>query len=437
MRSGRSGGAGEYRWGEFVEQTDVLICGAGIVGLTIARALLAKGADRIVVLEKECEIGRHASGRNSGVLHAGVYYPADSLKAKLCLRGNRLMKEYCKEKRLPLREMGKVVVAKQEGEVQTLQKLYETALTNGAKVELIDEKQLEVYEPYARTCRQALCSYDTAIVDPQAILNSLVDDLLKTGKVKILTDTSFTGLQGTRSAKTSAGTVRFGTFVNAAGAHSDTIAHCLGLAKEFRLLPFKGTYKKLKPEKAFLVKANIYPVPDLRNPFLGVHFTRGIHDDVYIGPTAIPALGRENYRLFENLNHESLRILLDDGLMFLSNAKFRNLALTEPRKYFTRAFFEDAKSLVKDLKPEYLDNCEKVGIRPQLVNWGKKELVMDFMVLKDQESLHILNAISPAFTSSMAFADYVVDTYLCGSGGKKAGESSFLSGVQSPTPVVS
>lgn len=420
-----------------MEQADVLICGAGIVGLTIARALLAKGADRIVVLEKEREVGRHASGRNSGVLHAGVYYPADSLKAKLCLRGNRLMKEYCKEKRLPLRETGKVVVAKQEGEVQALRKLHETALTNGAKVALIDEKQLETYEPYARTCLQALCSYDTAVVDPQAILNSLVDDLLKTGKVKILTGTSFTGLQGTRSAKTSAGAVRFGTFVNAAGAHSDTIAHCLGLAKEFRLLPFKGTYKKLRPDKAFLVKANIYPVPDLRNPFLGVHFTRGIHDDVYIGPTAIPALGRENYRPFENLNHESLRILLDDGLMFFSNAKFRNLALTEPKKYFARAFFEDAKSLVKDLKPEYLDNCEKVGIRPQLVHWGKKELVMDFMVLKDQESLHILNAISPAFTSSMAFADYVVDTYLCGSSGKKAGEGSFLSGVQSPTPVVS
>ena len=397
-----------------MEEADILICGAGIVGLTMARALLAKGAGRIVILEKECEVGRHASGRNSGVLHAGVYYPADSLKAKLCLRGNRLMKEYCKEKRLPLRETGKVVVAKHEEEVQILQKLYKTALANGARVELIDEKQLAVYEPYASTCRQALRSYDTAVVDPQAILSSLVDDLLKTGKVKILTGTSFTGLRGTRVAKTSSGTVRFGTFINAAGAHSDTIAHCLGLAKEFRLLPFKGTYKKLKPEKAFMVNANIYPVPDLRNPFLGVHFTRGIHDDVYIGPTAIPALGRENYGLFENLSCESLRILLDDGLMFLSNEKFRNLALTEPRKYFAKAFFEDAKSLVKDLKPEDLDRCEKVGIRPQLVNWAKKELVMDFMVFKDQESLHILNAISPAFTSSMAFADYVVDTYLYG-----------------------
>ena len=116
------------------------------------------------------------------------------------------------------------------------------------------------------------------------------------------------------------------------------------------------------------MKANIYPVPDLRNPFLGVHFARGIHDDVYIGPTTVPALGRENYGLFENLNYESLRILLDDSLMFLLNEKFRNLALTEPRKYFARAFFEDAKSLVKDLKPEDLVHCEKVGIRPQLVN---------------------------------------------------------------------
>lgn len=169
-----------------MEEADILICGAGIVGLTMARALLAKGADRIVILEKEREVGRHASGRNTGVLHAGVYYPADSLKAKLCLRGNRLMKEYCKEKRLPLRETGKVVVAKHEEEVQVLQKLYKTALTNGARVELIDEKQLDAYEPFARTCRQALRSHDTAIVGPQAILNSLVDDLLKTGKVRAM-----------------------------------------------------------------------------------------------------------------------------------------------------------------------------------------------------------------------------------------------------------
>lgn len=410
-----------------LHQAEVLICGGGILGLTIARELLARGADDIVILEKEEEIGKHASGRNSGVLHAGIYYPAHSLKAKLCLRGNRLMKQYCREKGLPLRETGKVVVAKHEGELESLKMLHATAGVNGAAVELIDERQLEQYEPYAKTHALALYSRDTAIVDPQAILNSLIQDLLASGKVKILTGTICTGLKGTRTAATSRGPVQFKSFINAAGAHSDTVAHFFGLARQFRLIPFKGTYKRLKPDRAFLVRGNIYPVPDLRNPFLGVHLTRGIHDVVYAGPTAIPAFGRENYRFLQNLNAESARILLNDVLLLMVNPKFRNVAMTEPRKYFASYFFRDAKSLVKGLRPGDLEPCGKVGIRPQLVDWARKELVMDFVVLQDQESLHILNAISPAFTSSMAFASYVVDEYLGSQSNRPEAESNHLS----------
>jgi len=408
-----------------VEQADILICGAGVVGLTIAKVLLERGVENVVILEKEHGLGQHASGRNSGVLHAGIYYPADSLKAKLCLQGNRLMKAYCKEKGLPLRESGKVVVAKHEGEVPVLGKLYETASTNGAKVEMMDQKQLREHEPYARTCQLALYVHDTAIVDPKAILDSLARDLRGTGKVRILMGTNFLGLKETRLARTNEGAIRFGTFINAAGAHSDTIAHRFGLARRFRLIPFKGTYKELRPEKSFLVRGNIYPVPDLRNPFLGVHFTRGIHDDVYIGPTAIPAFGRENYGFTDNLGHESLRILFNSGLMFLADKKFRSVALTEPRKYFSRCFFEDARGLVEGLCPNDLLACSKVGIRPQLVDWIKKELVMDFMILRDQESFHILNAISPAFTSSMAFAEYVADEFIFP---KSSGSQSVESG---------
>lgn len=395
-----------------MEDAEILICGGGIIGLTLARELISRGADNILIIEKEEAIGRHASGRNSGVLHAGIYYPAGSLKARLCLRGNKLMKAYCLAKGLPLRETGKVVVARHEEEIPILHKLYATASNNGASVELIDEQQLEAHEPFAQTCRVALRSADTAIVDPQAILKSLVRDLLETGRVRLLTGTAFSGLVRTRTAQTSRGRIQFRRFINAAGAHSDQIAHSFDLARQFRLIPFKGTYRTLRAERASLVRGNIYPVPDLRNPFLGVHFTRGIHGQVYVGPTAIPALGRENYQLFEQLSSESFRILFDDARLFFLNQKFRTVALSEPRKYLTRYFFQDAKSLVKALVREDLESSDKVGIRPQLVDWAKKELVMDFLVLKDDQSLHILNAISPAFTSSMAFAEYVIAEYL-------------------------
>jgi len=395
-----------------VEDAEILICGGGIIGLTFARELVSRGTSNILILEKEEEIGRHASGRNSGVLHAGIYYPAGSLKARLCLRGNKLMQAYCQAKGLPLRQTGKVVVARHAEEIPLLKKLHATAAGNGAKVELIDEQQLEAYEPFARTCGVALHSADTAIVDPRAILRSLVRDLLETGKVRFHTSTAFTRLIRPGCAETSRGAVQFRLFVNAAGAHSDKIAHSFDLARQYRLIPFKGTYRRLRSGKAPLVRGNIYPVPDLRNPFLGVHFTRGIHDEVYVGPTAIPAFGRENYRLLEQLSAESLRILFDDARLFFLNRKFRTVALSEPRKYLARYFFEDAKNLVKALGREDLEPCDKVGIRPQLVNWAKKELVMDFLVLRDDRSLHILNAISPAFTSSMAFAEYVATEYL-------------------------
>jgi L-2-hydroxyglutarate oxidase len=399
-----------------MEQADILICGGGIIGLTLARELVSRGAENIVILEKENGLGWHASGRNSGVLHAGIYYPAGSLKAKLCLRGNRLMKEYCRVKGLPLRETGKVVVAQHEGQLPALEKLHATACHNGAIVELIDEQELESREPLARTHRLALYSADTAIVDPRAILQSLAHDLGATGQVRLFTGAGFLGLKDSRTAVTSRGPVRFQTFINAAGAYSDTIAHRFGVARQYRLIPFKGTYLQLTGGKAALVKGSIYPVPDLRNPFLGVHFTRGIDDQVYVGPTAIPAFGRENYRLFEKLSGESLRILFDDMRLFFMNPKFRSVALTEPRKYLARYFFKDAQSLVKTLSPEDLQPSDKFGIRPQLVDWAKKELVMDFLVLKDQESLHVLNAISPAFTSSMAFAEHLVSEYLDGNG---------------------
>ncbi len=396
---------------EFYE-ADFLICGSGIIGLTIARELLKRGCENIVIIEKEDNLGKHASGRNSGVLHAGIYYSPDSLRAKSCLNGNFLMKQYCKEKNLPLLESGKVIVTKNEGELETLRELHNRALKNGAKVELIDEKQLREIEPNAKTHLMALYSHYTAIVDPKAVLKSLYNDLISSEKVKILTSTEFKGVKGSDTVIASNKNIKFNTFINASGAHSDKIAHLFSVGSNYKLIPFKGTYKKLNDEKSSLVKGNIYPVPDIRNPFLGVHFTKNINGEVYLGPTAIPAFGRENYGALEGIDREVFDILFRDALLFAVNRRFRNTALIELNKYFSKFFFEDAHALVKDLKPEDILPSDKVGIRPQLIDWKKKELVMDFIVIKDSNSIHILNTISPGFTSSMDFAAFIVEKYI-------------------------
>lgn len=391
---------------------DFLICGGGIVGLTVARALLEKGYGNILIIEKEEALGKHASGRNSGVLHAGIYYGADTLKAQSCLQGNLLMKQYCRDKGLPLLECGKVIIAADSHEREVLNALYKTALANGAQVELIDQKKLAEIEPYAKTSGMALYSPQTAVVDPGRILNSLFEDLVSSGKVRVRFNTRLTGVNGSTRVKTNTGEIAFETFINASGTESDRIAHLFGIGLNYRLIPFKGIYKKLRKEKSYLVKGNIYRVPDTSNPFLGLHFTRNINGEVFIGPTAMPALGRENYRLLTGIDREALRILGRDMLLFVLNERFRSVALSEPKKYLSRFFYDSAQSLVGGLEPADIVASDKTGIRPQLVDWKRKELVMDYVIVKDGSCLHLLNTISPAFTSSMHFADFVVRDYI-------------------------
>ncbi|MBU0986529.1 MAG: L-2-hydroxyglutarate oxidase [Proteobacteria bacterium] len=390
------------------DKTEILIVGAGIVGLTLARELVAQGYEDIVLIDKEPKLGSHASGRNSGVLHAGIYYSPDTLKARMCLKGNRLMREYCKQKGLPILEKGKVIVARNASELPGLEELHRRATANGARVEMIDEKQLAEIEPNAKTTIRALYSHDTAQVDPKAVLNCIQKELVGSRKVKIFTDCCLKGLRGNHTALTTRGNLIFSRFVNSAGAHCDRVAKAFGLGRQYRLIPFKGIYRKLKKSAPYTVNGNIYPVPDIRNPFLGVHFTRGIHGDVYIGPTAIPAFGRENYGMLAGMDIEGLPIALADAVLFFHNAKFRTVALSEPRKYLFSFFFRDAQKLVKHLLPEHIEACDKVGIRAQLVDWNTKELVMDFLVHQDGDAVHILNPVSPAFTCSMELARQIV-----------------------------
>lgn len=394
------------------DRTHILIVGAGIVGLAIARELVAEGYEDILVVEKEPGLGAHASGRNSGVLHAGIYYAPDTLKAKICIEGNFRMREYCKEKGLPILEKGKVIVTRDPSEWPALEELYKRATENGARVEMIDGQQLADIEPNARTAGKAMFSHFTAQVDPRAVLEQLKQDLIETGQVKIVTRCPLDMIKGSNIALTGQGEVRFEKLINAAGAYCDKIAQALDIGHRYRLIPFKGIYRKLKKSAPYTVNGNIYPVPDIKNPFLGVHFTRGIHGDVYLGPTAIPAFGRENYGILRGIDGEGWSILLSDAILFGMNPKFRSVALSEPRKYIFSYFFEDARKLVKELKPEHVESCDKVGIRSQLVDWTNKEMVMDFLVEASGDAVHVLNPVSPAFTCSMALARHIVGKYL-------------------------
>ena len=383
----------------------IIICGAGIVGLTLARELVQRGAEDILILEKEAAPGKHASGRNSGVLHAGIYYAPGTQRAKTCLEGNRRMRAYCRERNLPLEESGKVIVASEAEQLETLHELHRRASANGAEVRFIDERELAEIEPNARTVELALHSPLTAVVDPRRVLESLTSELLATGKVKLQYTTRFIAAGPGRSVRTTSGTYSFEFFVNAAGAHSDRVAHVFGLAREYRLLPFKGVYRKLMKAHSGFVRGSIYPTPNIRNPFLGVHFTRSVHGDVYLGPTAIPAFGRENYGILHGVDSEAMTILGREARLFFTNAHFRYTALEETRKYFFPYFFRDAVKLVKWLDPDIIEASPKVGIRPQLIDTRTDQLVTDFVCVQDESSLHVLNSISPAFTSSLAFSE--------------------------------
>ena len=391
---------------------EVLIVGAGITGLAAARELVSRGVDDILIIEKEQGLGAHASGRNSGVLHAGIYYSPGTNKARFCVEGNLLMKEYCRERGLTLKETGKVIVPDTDEKEEALGELKLRADSSGARSHLIDTKELLDLEPHAAPRAKALYSPDTAVVDPVQILGEIKRELEEGGRVRFLFGTSFLSLSGTDTAVTSAGSIKFVRLVNAAGTFADRVAGAFGIGGNYRVLPFKGTYKKLKKEKSYLVRGNIYPVPDLRNPFLGVHFTRSVRDDVYIGPTAIPVLGREEYGFMDDLSLESLSILYREGVLFFANDGFRGAALTEIRKYSARNLLKEARGLLPGIGIDDIEDTPKCGIRPHLVDWDTKKLVTDFVVIKDGGSVHILNAISPAFTCSMSFARYTADTLL-------------------------
>lgn len=395
--------------------TDYLLAGAGIMGLALAREIKRiEPSASICVIEKEPVPAWHASGRNSGVLHAGFYYTSDSLKARFTREGNQLWREYCLEKNLPMNRCGKVVVARNESEIEGILELKKRGDKNGVDVSVIDTLELCEIEPNARSCDIALWSPTTTTVDPGAVAKSLEKDLSNSG-IRFFYGTPYRENLGNRSLRAGDTTFSFGKFVNASGLHADRIARDFGFAQDVTILPFKGVYLEYQGKSADdrPVRTNIYPVPDLKQPFLGVHFTIKVDGTVKIGPTAIPAFWRENYQGLSRFNFRDLREILGwEASLFLENDfGFRDLALSEIKKYSRKYMATQAKRLVKTLDLSKFSRWGRPGIRAQLLDTKTRTLVSDFRVEGDQESIHILNAVSPAFTASLPFARWTIERW--------------------------
>jgi len=398
-----------------MQRCDVAVVGAGVVGLATANALagLMPGS-RVVVLEKEPEVASHQSGRNSGVIHSGLYYAPGSIKARLCVRGAAMMAEYCEEHGIEVRRLGKVIVATEHSEMTALEALLERGTANGVKgLEILGPAGLRELEP-ACSGVAALWSPTTSIVDFKAVARALASDLdTKGGEVWLSCGLEDLDVHdGSASLTTSRGTLVASRVVTCAGLQADRVARLTGAPRQPAIVPFRGSFWRISAEWRDLVRGLVYPAPHPTFPFLGVHFTpRVTDDDVWVGPTAAPSLGREAYR--------RPRIDLPDALALLGNPGFwrfgaRNLApgiVELARDRSKRLLFQAARRYIPDL-PASAMLPGPVGIRAQAIS-RSGGLVDDFVIdTSDPVVTHVRNAPSPAATSSLAIGEHIAKVVL-------------------------
>lgn len=393
-----------------MKHTDILIIGGGIIGICLAIELKKALSDtQILLLEKETQLGYHASGRNSGVLHAGFYYTSDSLKAKLSREGNRLLTEYCDQNDIALNRCGKLILATNEEELRQLDVLLERGRENQVELQQIDEQQTNEIEPNAFTVDKAIYSPTTSTVNPKTVMEQLERDARRHG-VEFQLNTQYLS-SNKNTAKTDQGDITYHYLINAAGLYADKIAHQFGFSQNYMILPFKGLYLC---SNTFKLNTNIYPVPDINQPFLGTHFTLAYDGRVKIGPTATPAFWREQYKFFERYNFTENFVTTAQllKLWILNPFNFRSLAISELKKMHKQKMLEGAGRMLKKFNRREFTTWGKPGIRAQLINTETNELEMDYLYEGDDRSFHILNAVSPAFTSSISFSRFLKDKIL-------------------------
>ena len=389
--------------------TDLLIIGGGIVGLATAYRYQQRYPGRSVrVLEKEPQLAAHQTGRNSGVLHSGIYYKPGSLKAKNCREGKQAMEEFCRAEGVPFDVCGKVIVATSEAELPRLADILARGQANGVRCELIDRPRLLEIEPHAAGL-QAIHVPDTGIVDYAVVCDRLAARIRDASGEIVLSArvTSFRSTADAMTVETSAGVFAARQAVNCAGLHSDRLAKLTGQPPPVRIIPFRGEYFKLRPEAESLVRTLIYPVPDPAFPFLGVHFTRTIGGGVECGPNAVLAFARQGYRKTDVNLRDLADSLTYPGFLRLAAKYWRVGAGEMWRSLSKRAFVRALQRLVPDIRPKHLDPAP-AGVRAQaLARDGS--LVDDFLIEQSDRIVNVLNAPSPAATSSLQIAQSIVD----------------------------
>lgn len=399
-------------------KTGILIIGGGMVGLSLAHQLSRRGIEKdIVIVDKEPGLGRHSSGRNSGVLHAGIYYKPDSLKAKICVGGKKRLEEWINSRGLRINRCGKIIVTQKKELDEQLDLLKYRADQNGAATEFISKGDLSKLEPSATTSSgRALWSPETAVVDPKEVLAS-IEEAVKALGVDIRYNCKVTGIDSVgRKAFMSGGyEISYEHLVNCAGINADIIAKHFSVGDSYTVMPFKGSYWKIKENSGLKISHNIYPVPDLDVPFLGIHFTPNASGrEISIGPTATLALGRSCYKGYEDidvgLTVRNVTILLKQYID--NNGGFRKYTKEQALLGIDKLMIREARRIIPEITIDCIVPSQKVGIRPQIFDVRSKVLVDDFICEKGLNSTHIINAISPAFTASFELADYIINKYI-------------------------
>ncbi len=387
---------------------DFAIIGGGIVGLSTAMALGKRYPNaRILVLEKESKWAFHQTGNNSGVIHSGIYYKPGSFKAKFCRDGSRSMVEFCQEHKIDYEVCGKVIVATDEQELPRLENLYKRGLENGLEVKKISQEEVKEIEPHV-TCVAGIQVNSTGIANYKQVclkyaeliekqggelrLNTKVEKISRSGKNQVL--------------ETNNGTFETRFVINCAGLHSDRVAKLGQVDPQAKIVPFRGEYYELTPEKRYLVKTLIYPVPNPDFPFLGVHFTKMIDGSVHAGPNAVLSLKREGYKKTDFDLRDFAEVMTYPGFWKLA-AKHADEGIQEIIRSFSKAAFtRSLQKLIPEVRSEDLVPCH-AGVRAQaLMNDGK--LVDDFLIVQGENSVHVCNAPSPAATSSLEIGKSIV-----------------------------
>lgn len=392
---------------------DVVVIGAGIVGMAVSRELLSRYPRlRLAVLDKEPSVGQHQTGHNSGVLHSGIYYAPGSLKARLCVQGQRELYAYCEQKAIPTERCGKVIVASHAGEVARLEILLQRGQANGVEgLEMIGPERLREVEPHCVGV-QALFSPNTGIVDYSRVVRAYADDVQAAGG-DVLPGFGVDAISerpGRVVLQTAAGEVEAAHVVACAGLHADRVARLSGAPRDPRIVPFRGDYWVLRPDRRHLARNLIYPVPDPSFPFLGVHFTRRIEDgSVWLGPNAVLAFSREGYRRLDVRPRDLAEAVAYRGFQRLATRFWQTGMQEMVRDFSKEAFLKSLQVYVPELTLADLLPGPS-GVRAQAL--GPDGALVDDFVFNTQTNriVHVRNAPSPGATSSLAIARQIADT---------------------------